>query len=257
MAKRKQIPKKLRFEVFKRDSFRCQYCGVSAPDVLLQVDHIKPVKEGGTSDITNLITSCVDCNLGKGARKLDDKSVVARQHKQLEELNERREQLKMMMEWREELLKLEEEKLNYAVSKFEEIAKCKLTEVGVNELRRLLSKNSFDILLEAIDISTRQYLIPKGDDYDEKSKAKAFNYIGRICTCKRKEKEKPYLKQLYYIRAILRNRLHYYNEELALNYLEKAYLKGYTIEQLKELAKNARNWSSFTDSIRQMIEGQE
>ena len=48
MAKRKPISKKLRFEVFKRDSFTCQYCGKSAPDVVLHIDHIKPVKEGGT-----------------------------------------------------------------------------------------------------------------------------------------------------------------------------------------------------------------
>ena len=70
MAKRKPISKKLRFEVFKRDSFTCQYCGKSAPDVVLHVDHIKPVKEGGTNDITNLVTACADCNLGKGARKI-------------------------------------------------------------------------------------------------------------------------------------------------------------------------------------------
>ena len=54
--KRKSISKKNRFEVFKRDSFTCQYCGASAPDVLLEVDHIKPVASGGTNDILNLIT---------------------------------------------------------------------------------------------------------------------------------------------------------------------------------------------------------
>ena len=44
-AVRKAISKKLRFEVFKRDSFTCQYCGKSAPDVILHVDHILPVKK--------------------------------------------------------------------------------------------------------------------------------------------------------------------------------------------------------------------
>ena len=67
MAKRQPISKKLRFEVFKRDSFTCQYCGLKAPDVILEVDHIKPVKEGGTNDLLNLITSCYICNRGKGA----------------------------------------------------------------------------------------------------------------------------------------------------------------------------------------------
>lgn len=40
-GKRIAISKRVRFDVFKRDSFKCQYCGKSAPDVILEVDHIK------------------------------------------------------------------------------------------------------------------------------------------------------------------------------------------------------------------------
>ena len=65
MAKRKKLGKKIRFEVFKRDSFTCQYCGQSAPQVILEVDHIVPVSKGGDDELTNLITSCRDCNRGK------------------------------------------------------------------------------------------------------------------------------------------------------------------------------------------------
>ncbi|MCK4795228.1 MAG: HNH endonuclease [Desulfobacteraceae bacterium] len=50
-TKRKAISKKLRFEVFKRDSFTCQYCGRKSPDVLLEIDHIKPVSKEGKNDI--------------------------------------------------------------------------------------------------------------------------------------------------------------------------------------------------------------
>ena len=32
-VKRRAVSKKLRFEIFKRDSFTCQYCGRKAPDV--------------------------------------------------------------------------------------------------------------------------------------------------------------------------------------------------------------------------------
>ena len=95
---RKAISKKTRFEVFKRDSFTCQYCGCAAPDVILHIDHINPVAGGGDNDILNLVTSCLDCNLGKGARTLDDKSSIAKQRAQLEELNRRREQLEMMLQ---------------------------------------------------------------------------------------------------------------------------------------------------------------
>src|SRR5574344_570940 len=98
---RQSIKKSVRFEVFKRDSFTCQYCGKTAPDVVLHVDHIKPVSKGGENDLLNLITSCADCNLGKGARELSDDSIVAKQREQLEELAERHQQLQMMIEWRE------------------------------------------------------------------------------------------------------------------------------------------------------------
>lgn len=69
---RKAIGKKLRFDVFKRDKFVCAYCGSSPPDVVLQVDHIHPVAEGGLNNIDNLITSCQPCNIGKGRRLLSD-----------------------------------------------------------------------------------------------------------------------------------------------------------------------------------------
>lgn len=71
-ATRKAISKKLRFDVFKRDGFSCQYCGAHPPQAILHVDHITPVIEGGGNNIDNLVTSCDACNLGKGARALSE-----------------------------------------------------------------------------------------------------------------------------------------------------------------------------------------
>jgi hypothetical protein len=71
-TERKGLSKKVRFEVFKRDSFTCQYCGKQPPDVVLHVDHINPVASGGDNDPLNLITSCQDCNLGKSATPLEN-----------------------------------------------------------------------------------------------------------------------------------------------------------------------------------------
>jgi len=64
------IKKSLRFNVFKRDEFACQYCGATPPNAVLEVDHIHPVSQGGKNVIDNLITACFDCNRGKGARLL-------------------------------------------------------------------------------------------------------------------------------------------------------------------------------------------
>lgn len=72
MAKRKALSLKTRFEVFKRDCFTCGYCGQKPPNIILEVDHMLAVKNGGTNDFDNLITSCFDCNRGKSARSLDN-----------------------------------------------------------------------------------------------------------------------------------------------------------------------------------------
>lgn len=70
-TKRKSISKKTRFEIFKRDDFTCQYCGSHPPSVILHIDHIVPVKDGGDNQMDNLITSCSSCNLGKSANSLN------------------------------------------------------------------------------------------------------------------------------------------------------------------------------------------
>jgi len=60
------ISQKLRFEIFHRDNFACQYCGKTKDDgAKLELDHKVPVSEGGTDDYQNLTTSCHDCNQGK------------------------------------------------------------------------------------------------------------------------------------------------------------------------------------------------
>ena len=41
------ISKKLRFEVFKRDGFQCQYCGKTPPAITLEIDHINPKSKRG------------------------------------------------------------------------------------------------------------------------------------------------------------------------------------------------------------------
>lgn len=66
------IGKTKRFNVFKRDGFRCMYCGKTPPGVILEVDHIIPKSKGGTDDMGNLVTSCFDCNRGKGDKKLSE-----------------------------------------------------------------------------------------------------------------------------------------------------------------------------------------
>jgi 5-methylcytosine-specific restriction endonuclease McrA len=119
---RQPLSKSVRFEVFKRDAFKCQYCGAEAPNVLLHVDHIKPVEGGGTNEITNLITACATCNSGKRDRPLSEQAAVSKARAQIEELQERREQLELMMLWREGLRDLNEETTDRLAGYWAELA---------------------------------------------------------------------------------------------------------------------------------------
>lgn len=65
---------KIRFEVFKRDDFRCRYCGRSPSDgAVLEVDHVVPRKLGGENLVDNYVTSCKECNVGKGDCLIDNR----------------------------------------------------------------------------------------------------------------------------------------------------------------------------------------
>lgn len=94
MGNRKPISTRTRFEVFKRDGFKCLYCGRMPPNVLLHVDHIIPVCVGGDNSRDNLATSCDKCNLGKSGVPLDviPKSLQER----AEESIEREKQVKAL-----------------------------------------------------------------------------------------------------------------------------------------------------------------
>jgi hypothetical protein len=60
------FPPRVKEEILKRDGYRCVVCGRGIQDgVELVVDHIKPKDKGGTNDISNGQTLCMEHNLMK------------------------------------------------------------------------------------------------------------------------------------------------------------------------------------------------
>lgn len=59
------VSDKVRWDVFKRDGYKCVKCG---SDSDLTIDHEKPKSKGGGNEIGNLKTMCRSCNSSKGAR---------------------------------------------------------------------------------------------------------------------------------------------------------------------------------------------
>ena len=57
----------IRSAVLQRDGYLCAYCNREADTV----DHIVPKAKGGTDEITNLVSACLECN----GRK-QDKTIV-------------------------------------------------------------------------------------------------------------------------------------------------------------------------------------
>ena len=97
MSTRVGISKSLRFKIFDRDSFTCQYCGKQGEFILrygnptvvenpkgielykmdyyngddviaFHFDHIVPVSAGGQNIKENIVLSCRHCNLSKGIK---------------------------------------------------------------------------------------------------------------------------------------------------------------------------------------------
>lgn len=181
MAKRKTLPKSVRFEVFKRDKFTCQYCGESAPNVILEVDHIVPVSKGGTDEIMNLVTSCRDCNRGKAGKKLDDNAAVMVQKGQLDVMQERREQLEMMVQWRQALAQEAEIEVDAIDAYFRSNTKWGLNENGRRGIRKLIRDFGFNEVYTACEIAIDKYY--RGTTY---SWTEAYDKMGGICFNRRK-----------------------------------------------------------------------
>jgi hypothetical protein len=70
------VTKRLRYEVLRRDGHRCVYCGATAKDAKLTIDHVIAVALGGTDDVGNLVTACSDCNGGKSSVTADEAFVA-------------------------------------------------------------------------------------------------------------------------------------------------------------------------------------
>ena len=63
----RNVGRKKRYLVMRRDGFKCRICGRSSADgVKLHVDHITPINAGGGNEHDNLMTLCNECNQGKG-----------------------------------------------------------------------------------------------------------------------------------------------------------------------------------------------
>lgn len=189
MAKRKGISKRARFEVFKRDGFKCQYCGRTPPTVVLHVDHVIAVANGGGNEDTNLVTACCDCNSGKAAVPLTDKPLAVAES--LAIAVEKREQLaaynKFLLAARHADDDTARSIGTYWIDKLttnkKERGKWTLGDDRITSIKTFIKRLPVSDIYDAVDIALSRKRATRRDY------AEAFKYFCGICWTKIKQRE--------------------------------------------------------------------
>ena len=180
------VSKKVRFEVFKRDKFTCQYCGQRPPDVVLEVDHILPKVEGGKDGKTNLTTACFACNRGKAGNALDDVAPALDELQVLESIQEMLER-RMTLKAEVEVARAEREVKDEAIEGLGDLWASQIGE-GFRDASvrtHFIDKLEFAELQHAIDVTS---LWRENNPW--KSEHALWKYFCGVCWTMIREKEK-------------------------------------------------------------------
>lgn len=149
----------------------------------------------------NLVTSCIDCNLGKSDKKLSDLSTVEKQRQQVESLSERREQLALMMQWRDGLEDLQKRQLSIAVERFNNMLPDSiLSKTGEDNLGKLVKAYGLENVLNHMHAAHDKAAKNNGGIPDITA---TFKNIGKLISIQNMD---PVEKNARYICGILRNK---------------------------------------------------
>jgi hypothetical protein len=191
----------------------------------------------------NYITACQPCNAGKSDRLLGDNTVIQKQKGQLDELNERREQLEMMLKWRDGLRDIDDFQIDTVSDAWSSMVPgWHLNETGLKAAKQYLKKYGLKAVLDAIDTAADRYVKTEDDKATHESVQLAWNKVGGILAMSSMPED---TRQLHYIKGILRNRLNYVPYD-AIKELQAAFDAGIPIEDMKLEAKNTTSWSRFS-----------
>lgn len=169
--RRKAISAGVRFSIFKRDLFTCQYCGAHPPAAILHVDHIVAVSSGGGNDDDNLVTSCSTCNGGKGAKSLDDIPLsLSEKAKRVAESEKQLLGYQAVMDAKRDRLEME-------LWRVAEEIDTGSSEAGMDRgwtqgIRSFISRLGFDDVFDAAQVARGRF--PRGG-------ARTFKYFCGIC----------------------------------------------------------------------------
>lgn len=151
--KRKSLSKRIRFEVFKRDGFRCVYYGCDPQQGMLRVDHVVAVANGGSNDPANLVTACHDCNGGKSAVPLEQRRLPVGMAP--EAMREHLEQLREHLAIQREISAAKNEAAQWVAAQWE-LAVGPMSEDMFRRIPGIIAVWPVERLLEAMTITGRK-----------------------------------------------------------------------------------------------------
>lgn len=243
----------MRFEIFKRDGFTCQYCGGKAPDVILEIDHVKPISKGGKTNMLNLVTSCYECNRGKSNIKLSDNSVIERQKKSLQELNEKQEQLKMLLKWRSGLLNIENQEIKSIQETWSRLTGYQLNENGILKLKKLLKDFGFLSVIEAMEITTK-YLQYKKGKVTKDSVEIAWNKIKGVCYIRSLPEDKRIeYQKIGSLKKLMQMKYYNMNIQWAAIKINLFLKSGNSLDELEQIVRNCMTYREWEDKIQEYL----
>lgn len=167
----------MRFEIFKRDGFKCVYCGATPVQSVLRVDHVIPVAGGGATEHANLVTACHDCNAGKGAVPLEkkgiEKTMLTESHR------EHAEQIREYLKVQKEIADARREAAEALAAHWEEML-GPMSQDMFNRLIGIVRDWPIEKLIEAIHIVARKFRkMTVFSVYDANNRAKYFSGVLR------------------------------------------------------------------------------
>lgn len=128
-----------------------------------------------------------------------------------------------------------------------------LNDVGRSELGQLLDKFGAAIILDSMKVAVNKHVQMEDGVPTAATVNMAWHYIVKVASVKLGDIKQPNLKDVFYIRGILRNRFNYCNEVLARQLLEEAIESGADVDALKKMAKYTRNWTEWHQEMRILL----
>ncbi|MBN1406916.1 MAG: hypothetical protein JW956_03965 [Calditrichaceae bacterium] len=249
--------KRIKYEIFEKDSFKCQSCGMGAPVVTLQLIRIQDTLQNDKwLDTAFLSTSCKICEKKKsGADEKNMQNVFM----SIDELEERLQQLKMLINWRKGMLNIRKQQLNKIIIYWEhKIAGFETSNAQKKYLAAYISKYSCDEIQSAMDMAIDKFI--KYDDdgnLDQSSILTAFSKIPEICQTKTEIINAHESDGLQRIHNQLKQTINgFFDPNRASQWLNYARSWEVPIDDLFKMASSVKSWTEFSIQVDKMVEKQ-